>query len=452
MAILSTEASNIDANKQWIASLPQDAQDAWMKYVALDSAKQNYESALQSGGRTTEQQATKAFEKLGGYDALKQVTANLQQNYPTVWEQGITKGQTTGGLGQGGDILASLAVFGGLGAAASGAAAAPTASTSALTPLPAGGMTATGTTSAAEAAMGGVGAAAPAAGVAGGAAMPLQAIEGYTAGIGAGEAVAGGVAAGGGFDWGGWADSLNNPESLIAIGSGLQGIVAGTQQQDQAKQAQEAANPWGTSGGYALAGQQLQDLMKDPMQVAATDPAYQLRIQGAQRAMGLYGQDSGAMSVAGAAASTDWYNQRLAQLGQLAGAGLSPAAAGQLGLQGEQAAQETISTGIGRLAYGATAGGTSSATGGTAPVDSSMYTGAPANTVQAMGTSPDLYGGTTPQASIGAPTATPATTPLYSGGTPQASIGTSPDLQALSKLGTTATPLYTGGTAQVRAY
>ena len=349
--------------------------------VASNPARSALNTQWQAEQKQTEEDFGRMKRQTATTFAAMAATAGLAGGFAGAGTAGAGAGGTAAG---GGLADTSGAVLtGGAGSGGAGAAGAATA-------LPAGGMTATGTTSAAEAAMGGVGAAkttAPAAG---------------------------------GFDWGSWADSLNDPESLIAIGSGVQGIVAGTEQQEQAKQAQEAANPWGTSGGYALAGQQLQDLMKDPTQVAATDPAYQLRIQGAQRAMGIYGQDSGAMSVAGANASTDWYNQRLQQLGALAGAGLNPAQAGQVGLQGGQAAQDTISTGIGRLAYEATAGGTPAATS----------TGAPADTVQTMSTTQDLYGGVAPQASI----------------------GTSPELQELSKLGTTATPLYARDSTQVRAY
>jgi hypothetical protein len=93
-----------------------------------------------------------------------------------------------------------------------------------------------------------------------------------------------------------------------------------------------AADPWSASGGRALADEQLQALMRDPSQAAANDPAYKLRIQGAQRAMGAYGQDSGAMSVAGAGASTTWLDQRLASLAGLENLG-NPVGAQQVGIE-----------------------------------------------------------------------------------------------------------------------
>ena len=60
------------------------------------------------------------------------------------------------------------------------------------------------------------------------------------------------------------------------------------------------------------------------------------------------------MSVAGANASTDWYNQRLQQLGGLAGAGVNPAGGQQVSLQGTEAANKLASSSLGSIGYGAT--------------------------------------------------------------------------------------------------
>ena len=97
-----------------------------------------------------------------------------------------------------------------------------------------------------------------------------------------------------------------------------------------------AADPWGNSGGRALADAQLQELIRNPNAAMSNDPAYASRIQGAQRAAARYGQDSGAMAVAGANASSSWYNERLAQLQGLAGAGFNPAGGEELRLKREQ--------------------------------------------------------------------------------------------------------------------
>ncbi len=152
-----------------------------------------------------------------------------------------------------------------------------------------------------------------------------------------------------GFDWSG---AMKYAGPAMSVLSGLQG-----QQQARAmRKAATRADPWGTSGGRAAASAQLQDLMSNPMAAAGRDPSYALRIQGAQRANAMYGQDSGAMAVAGANASTDWYNARLAQLGSLAGVG--NASAGQ---SNGPAAADLYGSGLASIGYGitrATGGGT----------------------------------------------------------------------------------------------
>lgn len=148
-----------------------------------------------------------------------------------------------------------------------------------------------------------------------------------------------------GFDWSG---AMKYASPAMSVLSGLQG-----QQQARAmRKAAMKADPWGTSGGRAAASAQLQDLMSNPMGAAGRDPSYALRIQGAQRANAMYGQDSGAMSVAGANASTDWYNARLAQLGGLAGAGTSNGAT----VSGLGAAANLQSQSLASMGYGITRG------------------------------------------------------------------------------------------------
>lgn len=139
------------------------------------------------------------------------------------------------------------------------------------------------------------------------------------------------------------------------ISSALSGVT-GLQKQAElrrlSKLAMRQGDPWGTSGGRALADAQLQELLRDPSGVAQNDPAYKLGIQGAQRANAQFGQDSGAMSVAGANASTDWYNTRLAQLGGLAGTGFNPQGAAQIGIEGVSAANNLLSSSLGSIGYG----------------------------------------------------------------------------------------------------
>ena len=151
----------------------------------------------------------------------------------------------------------------------------------------------------------------------------------------AADTAAAGSAAGGGGIW----DTVSkvgtfakDNRNLINVGTSVYGMSQAQALQQQALLAQQQANQWASSGGQALGVQQLQSLMTDPN--AANDPAYKLRIQAAQRAMAGYGQNSGAMAVAGANASTDWYNARMAQLANVAGAPGNATGAAQIGMNG----------------------------------------------------------------------------------------------------------------------
>ena len=115
--------------------------------------------------------------------------------------------------------------------------------------------------------------------------------------------------------------------------------------------------PWDENGGRAMAGEQLKALLSDPAGVAANDPAYKLRMQAASRAMGIYGQDSGAMGVAAADASSTWYDQRLAQLSGISGASAAPGAGGQLGYQTLTGAANIAGMGQASGAFGHQAAG-----------------------------------------------------------------------------------------------
>lgn len=143
----------------------------------------------------------------------------------------------------------------------------------------------------------------------------------------------------------------------LSIGSGLLGLQRQAQLKKMAQLAAARGDPWGNSGGRALADSQLQQLLRDPSSVAASDPAYKLRIQGAQRATSQYGQDSGAMSIAGANASTDWYNGRLAQLAGLSGAGTTPGNGMGTALIGLTASNNLLSSSLGSIGYAGAGGG-----------------------------------------------------------------------------------------------
>lgn len=165
------------------------------------------------------------------------------------------------------------------------------------------------------------------------------------------------TAANGGFGIGDVKGAMSIASPLMSVGSGLYGLNQADALRKQAALAGRRADPWGASGGRSLADSQLQELMRDPGQVAARDPSYALRMQGAQRASAIHGQDSGAMAVAGANASTDWYNQRLGQLGGLAGATASPASAEQINMSGQLGANDLASKSLASIGYGVTRAG-----------------------------------------------------------------------------------------------
>lgn len=140
--------------------------------------------------------------------------------------------------------------------------------------------------------------------------------------------------------------------SIMSIGSGIYGLYNQQQLRRRMQQLGMQADPFGNSGSRAMANSQLQALLSNPSGAAANDPSYALRIMGAQRANAMYGQGSGRMAVAGADASTSWYNDRLQQLGALAGAGFSPAAAGQLEFEGATSANRLAGDSLASIGYG----------------------------------------------------------------------------------------------------
>lgn len=142
-------------------------------------------------------------------------------------------------------------------------------------------------------------------------------------------------------------------QPYMSAASGVKGLMDAEAMKKAARRAAMSADPWGNSGGRSLADAQLQELMRNPEAVAASDPAFKLRVMGAQRANAQYGQDSGAMSVAGANASTDWYNARLAQLGGMAGAGVAPGAGSGVMVQGLDNAFDASSAALASLGYAA---------------------------------------------------------------------------------------------------
>ena len=206
------------------------------------------------------------------------------------------------------------------------------------------------------------GAAAPTAGgaaAAGGGLTPLP--PGGFAGAGVGgvsiPSVPGTAAPTGGFNPFSSGKDLN---TLTSIGSGLYGLGNAAAMRGMAGNAMNRADPWGASGGRAGADAQLQALLRDPTGAAQNDPAFKLRMQAAMRANAPMGTNSGAMATAAANASTDWYNNRLSQLGGISGANVNPAQAQQLGLEGTGMANTLAGNSLASIGFGinnATGGG-----------------------------------------------------------------------------------------------
>ena len=146
--------------------------------------------------------------------------------------------------------------------------------------------------------------------------------------------------------------SAKNLNTLSSIGSGLYGLSNAAAMRGMAGNAMNRADPWGASGGRAGADAQLQALLRDPSGAAQNDPAFKLRMQAAMRANAPMGTNSGAMATAAANASTDWYNNRLSQLGGISGANVNPAQAQQLGLEGTGMANTLAGNSLASMGFG----------------------------------------------------------------------------------------------------
>lgn len=155
--------------------------------------------------------------------------------------------------------------------------------------------------------------------------------------------------------------SAKNLNTLSSIGSGLYGLSNAAAMRGMAGNAMNRGDPWGASGGRAGADAQLQALLRDPTGAAQNDPAFKLRMQAAMRANAPMGTNSGAMATAAANASTDWYNNRLSQLGGISGANVNPAQAQQLGLEGTGMANTLAGSSLASIGFGI-----NNATGGSA--------------------------------------------------------------------------------------
>ncbi len=142
--------------------------------------------------------------------------------------------------------------------------------------------------------------------------------------------------------------------TLSNVGTSLYGLYQQNQLKKLAQMAMQQSDPWGQSGGRALAGGQLQGLLRDPSSITKM-PGYQAGLEAVQRSLGSQGyQGSGNMMAALSKYGGDFYNNALSQLGYLGGAGLNPATGASLNLQGNMGAANLGINSLGLL--GRTAG------------------------------------------------------------------------------------------------
>ncbi len=154
--------------------------------------------------------------------------------------------------------------------------------------------------------------------------------------------------------WGDMTGMLKMAGPAMSMASGLYGMTLADQQRKLAMLAAQKADPWGQSGGRALAGGQLQDLLQNPGNVTKL-PGYQAGLEAVQRSMQAQGyQGSGNMMAGLSKYGGDFYNNAISQLSGLAGANQNPAAGQQLMLGGTQNANSLASSSLASMGYGMT--------------------------------------------------------------------------------------------------
>ena len=150
----------------------------------------------------------------------------------------------------------------------------------------------------------------------------------------------------------------------MSIGSGLMGMDSAMQQRKMAQMGlNQQPNMWQASGGQQQATGKLMQLMNDPTAASANDPSFKLMQESAMRANAQQGQTSGAVAKGAAMAANDWYGQRLAQYGGLAGAPGNATGAMQVGGQILNGSNNLMSQALASIGYGVT-----SATGGSTQI------------------------------------------------------------------------------------
>jgi len=138
-------------------------------------------------------------------------------------------------------------------------------------------------------------------------------------------------------------------DTALKVGSGLYGMYQGNKQQQQAQQAIAGSAPWTAQGGNAMAGEELQRVIRGDL---ANDPGFKLAQLSAARAGAQ--QPGGFAASAAANAALRYQMERMQALGAPAGVGFNPAAGYQTAQQGTQQGINTFKTGISGIAAGMT--------------------------------------------------------------------------------------------------
>ena len=145
---------------------------------------------------------------------------------------------------------------------------------------------------------------------------------------------------------------LGRPGSALSVGSGVYGMYQAEQLKKLAQAAALQADPWGTSGGRAVAGGQLQNLLLDPNSITSM-PGYKAGLQAVERRMASQGYNgSGNMMAALAQYGGQFYNDAVGRLGGLAGANQNPSTSADILLRGNVAANDASSKAQASIGYG----------------------------------------------------------------------------------------------------
>lgn len=138
-------------------------------------------------------------------------------------------------------------------------------------------------------------------------------------------------------------------KTLLSAGSGLYGMSMSADQRKMLEQAILASAPWTTSGGTAMAGEELKRAISGDL---SNDPGFKLAQQAAARASSQ--QPGGMASSAAAMAALKYQNDRIAALSGPAGVGFNPGAGYQTAASGFPAASSLASSSLASIGFGTT--------------------------------------------------------------------------------------------------